>query len=80
MKDLFKKLYKPLFYIILSVYVLSISINGRLLFDYAHEFFVENKVVSIVSDHGHSIYEQLTDKIRLSVLETAGEPTEEIVD
>ncbi len=71
MKDLIKKLLRPLLYLILSVYVLSIPIGNKTLFFYSHRFLVENQVVSMLEYHASVLYDQLSQKIRLALVETA---------
>lgn len=70
MKDFLKKLYKPLAYLILSIYVWSIPIGDRQLFSYAHDFFVQNRVVSYIADTASSLFTTVKEKARDRVLES----------
>lgn len=71
MKDFLKKISRPLLYLILSVYVLSIPIYGKTLYFYARSVLVENRVVSLILEHGSAVYNQLSERVRLALVETA---------
>lgn len=71
MKDFLKKLYRPMLYMILSVYVLSIPIYGSPLYTYARKVLVDNPLVSLFCEHTSALYTQLTEKFRLAILESA---------
>jgi hypothetical protein len=71
MKDLLKKALRPLWYLTLSVYILSIPIHAKPLYSYAREVLVENRLVSLICEHGSAIFNQVTERVRLALVETA---------
>ena len=71
MREQLKKITKPFFYVIFSVYVLSIPIKGKTLYSYARGVLVDNSIVSVLCEHGSAIYEQVSEKVRLALVRSA---------
>ena len=68
-KDFVKWFGRQLMHMILWVYVLSIPLQGKNLYDHARSILVENRVVSLLGDHVVDAYQQLCDRLRLSILD-----------
>jgi hypothetical protein len=71
MKEFFKKIYRPILFMIVSVFVLSIPIQDKALYFYARQIFVDNSLVTLFCDHTSALYNQLVDKVRLAIVEGA---------
>lgn len=71
MKDFLKKISRPAFILILCVYVLSVPYDGKPLYTHARGVLVENRVVSLIIEHSSALYNQVKERVRLAVLESA---------
>lgn len=70
MKPSFKWLFRQVLQLILSVYILSIPWQNKTLFEHAKTVLVDNRFFHLLSSHCTSFYDQATDRLRLSILES----------
>lgn len=71
MKEFLKKFFKPFMFLVFSIYFLSIPIFDRPLYFYARKVFVENQLVNLVCEHSTALYNQVSEKFRLAIVESA---------
>ena len=76
MNDILKWTGKVFLQMVLWVFILSISWNGRTLFDRAHELLVRNALVSSVDQELADLWHKLSETARLTFSEAAEEKTE----
>lgn len=75
MNDFVKWLLKFSFQAILWVFLLSIRVDGRPIFNYANEVFVQNQLVQTVDEELGDLYHRLSKTAKATFNKT--EPDEE---
>ena len=51
---------------ILWVFILSITVNGRPLFHYANDFFVQNSIVAAIDEELSNLWHRVSETARIT--------------
>ena len=66
MKERLKKIGRISLYAILWIFIFSIRIDGKTLFQYGHGVFVENRIVGAVDHQANLMWTRLLKTVRYS--------------
>ncbi len=72
-KEHLKKVGRVLLYGTIWVYVLSIPLGDRLLFDHAYDVLVENSIVNAIQRDAKTAWREVKNKARLALADTENE-------
>ena len=61
---LFSFLAKALWQMVVWVFILSIPLEGRTLFDHIHEVIVDNPVVLLISEETQALWHEVTAEVK----------------
>ena len=72
MQDAIKKIGKLSLTAVLWIFVLSITINGRPLFWYANDFFVQNSIVEAIDQELSDLWYRVSETAKITFEKVAG--------
>ncbi len=66
MRENLKKVGKVLLHAVFWVYVLSIQIAGKSLYQHAHGVLVENPVIAAIDEEAYNLYSRVTKAVDIA--------------
>jgi len=73
LKERLQKVGRVLFYGMIWVYVLSIPVGEKLLFDHAYDVLVENSVVNAIQRDAKTVWRDVKGKARSALADSESE-------